>query len=37
MIIYANGKVKATDVDGSTQDIGAVGAEQENLLTKILR
>jgi len=47
MIIYANGKVIATDIKGNTQDIGVVGAgqdelkvadhEQENLLSKILK
>lgn len=47
MIIYANGKVIATDIEGNTQDIGVVGAEQdelkvsdhenENLLSKILK
>jgi len=47
MIIYANGKVLATDTEGNTQTIGVVGAkqnelktsdhEQENLLAKILK
>ena len=47
MIIYANGKLKATDRDGNTQDIGVVGVEQdeikvsdheqENLLRSILK
>ena len=47
MIVYANGKVLATDTDGNTQSIGVVGAEQdelkisdheqENLLSKILK
>lgn len=47
MIIYANGKLKATDTDGNTQDIGVVGVEQdeikvsdheqENLLVSILK
>ena len=47
MIIYANGKLKATDADGNTQDIGVVGVEQdeikvsdheqENLLRSILK
>lgn len=47
MIIYANGKLKATDTDGNTQDIGVVGVEQdeikvsdheqENLLGSILK
>jgi hypothetical protein len=46
MIIYANGKVLATDTEGNTQPVGVVGAEQdevkvsdheqENLLSKIL-
>ena len=47
MIIYANGKVTATDTEGNTQPIGVVGVEQdeikvsdheqENLLSKILK
>lgn len=47
MIIYANGSLKATDIDGNTQNIGVVGAdqdeikvsdhEQENLLRNILK
>jgi len=47
MIVYANGKVIATDTEGNTQDIGVVGVEQdelkvadheqENLLSKILK
>jgi hypothetical protein len=47
MIVYANGKVIATDTEGNTQPIGVVGAEQdeikvsdheqENLLTKMLK
>ena len=47
MIIYSNGKVIATDTEGNTQNIGVVGAEQneikvadheqENLLSKILK
>ena len=47
MIIYANGKVLATDVKGDTQSIGVIGVEQdelkvsdheqENLLSKILK
>ena len=47
MIVYANGKVLATDTDGNTQSIGVVGTgqdelkisdhEQENLLSKILK
>lgn len=47
MIVYANGKVIATDTEGNTQDIGITGTEQdelkvadhdqENLLSKILR
>jgi hypothetical protein len=47
MIIYANGKVIATDIEGNTQSIGVVGVEidelkvsdheQENLLSKILK
>jgi hypothetical protein len=47
MIVYANGKVIATDTEGNTQDIGVTGAEQdelkvadheqENLLSKILK
>ena len=47
MIVYANGKVLATDTDGDTQSIGVVGAvqdelktsdhEQENILSKILK
>jgi len=47
MIIYANGKVTATDTEGSTQSVGVVGVEQdeikvsdheqENLLLKILK
>ena len=31
MIIYANGVVRATDVDGNTQSIGVVGAQQDEL------
>ena len=47
MIVYANGKVKGTDIDGDTQDVGVIGTEQnelkiadheqENLLSKILK
>ncbi len=47
MIIYANGSLKATDINGNTQNIGVVGAEQdeikvsdheqENLLRSILK
>ena len=47
MIIYSNGKVIATDPEGNTQDIGVVGAEQDelkvsdhnqsNILNKILK
>ena len=47
MIVYANGKVLATDTEGDTQSIGVVGAdqdelktsdhEQENILLKILK
>jgi hypothetical protein len=47
MIVYANGKVLATDTEGDTQSIGVVGVyqdelktsdhEQENILLKILK
>lgn len=47
MIVYANGKVLATDTEGDIQSIGVVGAdqdelktsdhEQENILSKILK
>jgi len=47
MIVYANGRVIGTDIDGNTQDISVVGVEQdelkvsdheqENLLSKILK
>jgi len=47
MIVYANGKVIATDTEGNTQPIGVVGVEQneikvsdheqENYLSKILK
>jgi hypothetical protein len=47
MIVYANGKVLATDPEGDIQSIGVVGAdqdelktndhEQENILSKILK
>lgn len=47
MIVYANGKVLATDTEGDTQSIGVVGTgqdelktsdhEQENILSKILK
>ena len=47
MIIYANGKVLATDTKGNVQSVGVVGAEQDeikvndheqsNLLSKILK
>ena len=31
MIVYANGKVKGTDVDGNTSDITAQGPEDDEL------
>jgi len=31
MIVYANGKVIATDTDGNTQTVGIFGAEQDTL------
>ncbi|MBY9000890.1 MAG: hypothetical protein KGD64_08260 [Candidatus Heimdallarchaeota archaeon] len=31
MIIYANGRLKATDVLGNTRDIGVVGTEQDEV------
>ena len=47
MIVYANGKMLATDINGNVQSIGVVGVEQneikvsdheqENLLSKILK
>jgi len=47
MIVYANGRVIGTDIDGNAQDISVVGVEQdelkvsdheqENLLSKILK
>lgn len=36
MIIYANGKVKATAVDGKTQDVGISGPKQDELKTSNL-
>jgi hypothetical protein len=31
MIVYANGRVIATDTDGDTQPVGVVGAQQDTL------
>jgi hypothetical protein len=31
MIIYANGRLTATDLDGNTQPISVIGAEQDTL------
>jgi hypothetical protein len=31
MIVYANGKVKGTDIDGNTADITAQGPENDEL------
>ena len=31
MIVYANGRVIATDIDGNTQPVGVIGAEQDTL------
>ena len=31
MIVYANGKVTATDTDGNTHPVGIFGAEQDTL------
>jgi len=31
MIVYANGRLTAIDVEGNTQDIGVVGPEQDTL------
>lgn len=36
MIVYANGAVKGTDVDGDTQNIGVAGAAQDELKTSDL-
>jgi len=36
MIIYANGTLKATDVNGNTQNIGVVGPQQDELKTSDL-
>ncbi len=31
MIVYANGRVVATDTDGDTQPVGVVGTQQDTL------
>lgn len=36
MIVYSGFRLKATDVDGNTQNIGVVGAQQDELKTSDL-
>jgi hypothetical protein len=31
MIVYANGRVVATDINGDTQPVGVIGASQDTL------